>query len=75
MANYPTQNEIRHWSNYAIDIFDSVMPAIGKPYPNIHIATAKTFPAMRAELVEQTGGTAREFSRNKGKQYSRKIRA
>ena len=55
MANYPTQNEIRHWSNYAIDIFDSVMPSIDKPYPSIHIATAKTFPAMRAELVEQTG--------------------
>lgn len=55
MANYPTQNEIRHWSNYAIDIFDSVMPSIGKPYPSIHIATVKTFPAMRNELVEQTG--------------------
>ena len=62
MANYPTQNEIRHWSDYAIDIFDSVMPSIGKPYPGIHIATAKTFPAMRAELVEQTGCTHTEES-------------
>lgn len=62
MANYPTQNEIRHWSNYAIDTFDSVMPSIGKPYPSIHIATAKTFPAMRTELVEQTGCTHTEES-------------
>ena len=62
MANYPTQNEIRHWSNYAIDIFDSVMPSIGKPYPSIHIATTKTFPAMRSELVEQTGCTHTEES-------------
>lgn len=62
MANYPTQNEIRHWSNYAIDIFDSVMPSIDKPYPSIHIATAKTFPTMRAELVEQTGCTHTEES-------------
>jgi hypothetical protein len=62
MANYPTQNEIRHWSNYAIDIFDSVMPSIGKSYPSIHIATAKTFPAMRTELVKQTGCTHTEES-------------
>lgn len=61
MANYPTQNEIRYWSAYAIDIFDSIMPYIDKPYPSIHIATAKTFQAMRAELVEQTGCTHTEI--------------
>ena len=57
MANYPTKKEIRYWSTYAIDIFQSVMPPINMPYPCVHIATAQTFPKMRAELVEQTGCT------------------
>ena len=57
MANHPTQKEIRFWSKYAIDVFQSVMPPINMPYPCVHIATAQTFPKMRAELVEQTGCT------------------
>ena len=54
MANYPTQKEIRYWSAYAIGIFQSVMPPINMPYPCVHIATAQTFPKMRAELLSQT---------------------
>lgn len=55
MANYPTQKEIRYWSTYAIDVFQSIMPQINMPYHCVHIGTAQTFPKMRAGLVEQTG--------------------
>lgn len=55
MANYPTQNTITLWASSATDIFQAVMPPIDKPYPCVYIATEKTFPNMRAELIEQTG--------------------
>ena len=57
MAQYPTSKEIKLWSASAIDIFQLVMLPINMPYPCVHIATAQTFPKMRAELVEQTGCT------------------
>lgn len=60
MANYPTQKEIRYWSTYAIYIFNSMMPSIGKAFPSIHIATESNFVEMRTKLVEQTGCTHTE---------------
>lgn len=55
MANYPTQNIITHWASSATDIFQSIMPPIDKPYPCVYIATEKTFPSLRVELMAQTG--------------------
>ena len=55
MAQYPTQKDIMHWTSAAIDIFQSIMPPIDKPYPRVYIATSRTFLNMRAELIAQTG--------------------
>ena len=55
MANYPTQNKITIWVSSATDIFQSIMPPISNPYPCAYIATEKTFPSMRAQLMSQTG--------------------
>ena len=55
MAHYPTQKDITLWIPSAVEVFQSVMPPIDKPFPRVYIATAKTFPTMRAELIEKTG--------------------
>ena len=55
MANYPTQKDITLWIPSAVEVFQSFMPPIDKPYPCVYIATEKTFPNMRAKLIEQTG--------------------
>jgi len=55
MANYPTQKDITLWTSSAVDVFQSIMPPIDKPYPRVYIATEKTFPTMRAELIAQAG--------------------
>ena len=55
MANYPTQKDITLWIPSAVEVFQSFMPPIDKPYPRVYVATAKTFPTMRVELIAQTG--------------------
>lgn len=60
MACYPTQSEIKLWTSEAIEIFQSIMPPMNKPFPRVYIATAKTFSTMRAELIAQTGCTHTE---------------
>lgn len=55
IANYPTQKDITLWTSSVVDIFQSIIPPIDKPYPRVYIATEKTtFPNMRSELIEQT---------------------
>lgn len=55
MTVYPAMSELRLWVPLAVDIFKTYMPAIDKPYPQVHIATARTYPKMRADLLGQTG--------------------
>ena len=47
MAYYPTLKDLKLWTPYAVDIFKSIMPPLSFkaiPYPDIYIATAKTYP-------------------------------
>lgn len=55
MTVYPAISELRLWVPLAVDIFKTYMPTVGKPYPQVHIATARTYPKMRADLLVQTG--------------------
>lgn len=55
MAVYPTKNEIRLWTPLAVEIFKTFMPPIAKSYPQVYIATARTYRKMRADLLVQTG--------------------
>ena len=55
MAHYPTLKDLKLWAPYAVDIFKSIMPPIDTPYPGIYVATAKTYSAMRSDLLKQTG--------------------
>jgi len=55
MANYLTQKDITLWIPSAVEVFQFLMPPIDKPYPRVYVATAKTFPTMRTELIAQTG--------------------
>lgn len=49
----PTQATIKTWIGPATSIFQAFMPPISTPYPPIHIASAHSYPAMRARLVSE----------------------
>ena len=55
MAHYPTLKDLKSWAPYAVDVFKSIMPPIDIPYPDIYVATAKKYSAMRCDLPRQTG--------------------
>lgn len=55
MAHYPTLKDLKLWTPYVVDIFKSIMPPIDTPYPDIYVATAKTYSEMRSDLLKQTG--------------------
>ena len=55
MAHYPTIRAIHQWTPYVVDTFRSIMPPIHAAYPDIHVATAKTYSEMRSSLLVKTG--------------------
>lgn len=50
-----TQKQIKEWIPEAVSVFQSIMPPISTPYPDIQIASASTLSKVRAALVEKTG--------------------
>ena len=52
-----TQKQIKEWIPDALETFQSIMPPISKPYPEIqdfHIASSSTLLKIRTALVAQT---------------------
>lgn len=49
-----TQKQIKEWIPEAIAAFQSIMPPISVPYPEIHLASASTLHRVRSALVEKT---------------------
>ena len=50
-----TQKQIKEWIPEALSAFQSIMPPISTPYPEMRIASATTLGKVRAALVEKTG--------------------
>ena len=49
-----TQKQIKEWIPGALATFQSIMPSIPTPYPEIHIASSSTLSRVRSQLVAQT---------------------
>jgi len=50
-----TQKQLKEWIPEALSAFQSIMPSISTPYPEIHIASASTLSKVRSALVKKTG--------------------
>lgn len=69
MTSYPSKTDLELWIPFAVDVFQTIIPPIDKPYPKVHIATTKTYHKLRSSLVAQTGSKHTETPEDSVMEY------
>ena len=69
MANKPTKLDIQLWIPAATDIFQSIMPPINTPYPQVIIANGRNFRSIRTQLVNDLACKKTEFPEDSIMEY------
>ena len=69
MAKRPTKLDIQLWIPAATDIFNSIMPPIDAPYPQVVIVNSRNFRTISTQLIQDLGCKATKIAEDCVMQY------